>query len=366
MTLIAAPLPRTLLDEVALLIDDQANSFSFSSPWLEVDGQADPALLRSAGIVFGHSSATVPSDADLARSYQFLDALKEYPVSYPLPRPGLSPATAVFRLQTEFWRTPSNLLDQACKSKSNTPACFHGASWEWNCRDLIERSSNAVGRIDPATLQALLNRQRLAHEVETGRKRDLLARLRVVEEETFVEAARKLIAQALLVTLRADAILAAAAATHIRERAILDRLRREERGHHRFMEQALEGLPGGSRSGASCWYVETELELLALAANTSLLAFACVLSVFEGAPSDDEPLAAILDERGFADAASGLRAHWRVNRSHDHEGIAEEICGQAGVPSREEAEFAIRLVELCAWLQNQVEGVMDEPAAAGR
>lgn len=348
---------RALYEDVQLRIDARGGRFQIIAPWVEIEGLADLTMLGGAkqAVCAGLSGGEF---VDASATDSLLESLRDYAISYPIPRTKLrsSPSHRQSRF-AEICPSPATLADYALRTE-NHPRLLIVPSmqcWNWDITSISARSCNESGQIDPMTFQALLARRRLKYEVTSGRKRAFLEELNGMPKEIFLETAGRVLEQAHYVTRNADDILASAASNFPEARDLIERLRREERGHDRFISGAIVALSGDACKGEVLQSVRLDMALFALAASHSLLAFACMLSAFEGIPSDDDPLALILEQRGYAEAASGLRAHWRANKLHGHEGIAEELCSRASVPDGDEADFCGRLIELSAFLQDCVD-----------
>ncbi|WP_156041244.1 iron-containing redox enzyme family protein [Chondromyces apiculatus] len=314
-------------------------------PWLSIEAELsgpdrDTVLAGIAQIQKG--------DYFAREAQNFLQQLSDYPASYFAPRKGLGREASQARME----EPPGCTTPGAILARVGAP--YPMQTWMWDLGRIEALSQVDEHVFDPLSVVSYLIGKRLELEVLTDPYRAAVEqkfdKLRVFDEGTLFELAALVIRQTHHITSSILPILRIAHEAHPRLAESIKHFMDEEIGHDKLMERSLSHL--GRKDPATIPVLPSTaamMKLFELAARHSPLAFVSCIGMFEGSSyPDSDPLADLLEKTSIPGAAYGYKAHFKINRDHNHKDEVFAFAAALPALSQEELTLGVRLFELTA------------------
>lgn len=349
-------------DEVR--VEESPEGLQIRAPWIEVrlerTAENSEELHRLIGAL--RAEAFDLAGAQLVADY--FEPLDEHSLCYTLPTPLPEGLEGHYASETLVGLSFSDLLaiairtsqtlDEAEKNDLLLAAKTIAYDWSWDVDAALAFA--AVGaQVHPLSLFSVARRYHLLSLIDNDSGAELFSELSRLPDDAFQRAARVLLRQNHYVTVKCQSALEPAVATAGRAREKVESFMREERGHDRILERALASV-GVTPAEVTVNPVTRALMCsLEFAARHHFLAFAMAVDCFERRVYEDvEPLAKLLDDRGFSEAAKRLNQHKNINSSGEHHGVAREFLTEMAAVDPEYARQALRIAEAISFLMSQV------------
>jgi hypothetical protein len=226
--------------------------------------------------------------------------------------------------------------------------------WLWDATHIQSLSQVDDDVFDPYSVVSYLIGKRLELETLTDPYRrsveQKLEKLRVFDEGTLFELATLVIRQTHHITASILPILRVAHEAHPRLAGSIKHFMDEEIGHDKLMERSLSNLGCTDPSGIPVLpSTLAMMRLFRLAARHSPLAFVSCIGMFEGSSyPDSDPLADLLEKTSKPGAAYGYKAHFKINRDHNHKDEVFELAACLPALNRADLTLGMRMFELTA------------------
>ncbi len=330
-----------------------------SLPWIKLQIEVDNQNKEW----FSKAVFDLKNDPFSPVAQEFLKSFEDYAIYYMSPR---SSANLVFHeknqnlftIDTTSPLTFCQSLHSACgiHLESTLPE-----SWTWDIESILARSKvESHDFYDPLALVTYLIGVRLDEESKlTSIKTDLpknLDHLRQKDESLFFDVMKSIVRQTHYVTSHMLGSVEPALKNFHEARTIITKFMNEEKGHDRLMSQALKEL--GCNNPLEITPFESVillLDLLKKAATESPLAFTLMIGHFEGRTFEEtDPLADVLARSSRPKSARGYALHHDINTREQHNKIIFQLAEKLSIQYREEAKYAMRILEFAQILDSIV------------
>ncbi len=349
-------------DEVR--VEESRSGIRVRAPWIEVQldrTQENSEELTSLVRTLGSESFSLEGAQLVSEYFQPLD---EHSLCYTLPTP-LSSGLDTHHAQPSFQDLSfSELLERAVASSealtpearltllAEVPAIDY--RWRWDV-DAALGFANLGTEIHPLSLFSVGRRYHLLSLIENDSGAEVFSKLSQLPDDRFLPAAQTLLRQNHYVTWRCQGALQPAVAIAGRAREKVESFMREERGHDRILERALQSTGVAPAEVAVHPVTQSLMCFLEFAARYNFLAFAIAVDFFERRVYEKvEPLAQLLETRGQSEAARRLNQHKNINTGGDHHGVARDFLVAMAAVEPEYARQALRIAEAISFLMSQV------------
>jgi hypothetical protein len=343
-------------------IDD--SNWAVTSPWVKTRFEVPPDSLQAEFLArFEQLRRAVDEGAaelglpELQAIEPVLEALKALPVSYLLPRAGLTGAAPLAgpAIPGAALSTPISLLEYAAPELVAENPDFWSAhlpaTWLWSTDECFEfsRLSESPPLCDPLSASTVLRRYFLLDSLERNRTKDLYAALDAepAGSETLKRAVGLLVSLNHHVTLRCEpSIRPALDIAGPAEQAVLSFLD-EEKGHDLLVGQAVKDLDPATLPARAPLSARALMKCLEGVARHSMLGLSAAVNLFErNIYEAEDPFARYLKKIGKPLAAAIFQKHRDINTEGEHENEADAFLDGMGPIGPEYLEQAGRWVEL--------------------
>jgi hypothetical protein len=349
-------------DEV--LVDESEKGVLLKAPWIEVSVERTPdngeELTRLV-----QTLKTPQLDAAGAQLVtEYFAPLEEHYLCYTLPTP-LPEGLDVHRSQGDLHALslPTLAAMAVCASKALTEMQKAEVlkSWEPRPHEWSWDADAALGfasigdAIHPVSLFSVARRYHLLSLMDKDPGTAVFSRLAELPEPLFQKAAAVLLRQNHYVTEKCEGALQPALETAGRAAEQVRSFMQQERGHDRLLGKAVESLGTDPALVPVADMTRILMALLEFAAARNFLAFAMAIDFFERRIYDKvEPLAQLLDARGFSEAANRISQHKNINDSGDHHSVGREMLDWMAPCDPLYAREALRIAEATSYAMSQV------------
>lgn len=339
---------------------DQVDRFSFTLPWIsmEVDvTEEDRGWISDA-------TAHLHTDPLNSNVQKFIEAFKDYPVSYVKPRKLEEFAGKDFPecpLLDVDLSTPATLLATfGCPLDPSIQEDVIPA-WTWDQERILGKARiEGTNLYDPVSFVTYLACYRLEWESQTWLGQDrfgsFLETLLKKDERQFFQAIGWISRQAWQVMTEFSPSMEPALNHFGTRKEVVARYIAEEVGHAKFMEQVFRELDLDkdtfSLEGGTKWLLGSYKR----AATLSPLAFSAMVGLFEAAYyEEDELIPSIIRRSSRPNAARGYELHGKVNKEYCHRDIPVHFASCLAPQTRSHALLAVVLFELTLNILNRME-----------
>jgi hypothetical protein len=244
------------------------------------------------------------------------------------------------------------------QEKQETSQSWESGRYRWNWDTDSALSFAALGeRIHPESFFSVARRYHLLSLMENDAGTKVLSRLNTLAQGPFQNMAASLLRQNHYVTQKCEGSLSPAREISGRAQERVENFMKEERGHDRILGKALESLATNPNDIPVTGMTRVLMCLLEFSARNNFLAFTMAIDFFERRIYDKvEPLAVLLEEKGFSDAAKGLNQHKNINDAGEHHCVGSEFLEWMAACDPVYAREAMRLAEATSYVMSQVAG----------
>ena len=327
-----------------------------SLPWLQMNVEVDDDEREwlKVGIRNLHSHSLNPN------TQKFLSFFKEYPIAYTQPR-----TISEFKKILSKKNMPTDIdlsSPIALMNSLNIKTCPEIlteiiSTWSWDLTDILNKTripqSNSY---DPMSLVTYLICKRLEVESYTDALRKDFPRklnhLRQTDEAQFFEVMKKFLRHTHFVTSQLQGCCYPALQTFSQAQDIIQNFMNEELGHDILMAESLQILGCTNPQDVAVFpSLITLMQLYKSMASLSPLAFTLMTGYFEGVSyTENDDLAVVLQRSSRPETAKGYTIHHNINKEGNHKDFIYELTSQLSLVSKEEAEVAIRILEVASYI----------------
>ena len=365
-------------DETTVAGDCSSGSFKISTPWTSLRVSIHSEDREKAARIVEKLSQSQVTPQDIPEvTWLFSEVSGKIPLCYILPR-SLFPEELAALDSHVLTSDPSKagmmdireLLRDSAKNKSlasevltRFPNSF--LEWKWDEQTALlfsqlpsvesaNPSSNPL--FDPYTLFSVARRFHLLDSIENSQVQNLYQWVRGLPKETEIyrQSCIKIVRQNHYVTQRCESVLRPALDLAQNAREDVLAFIKAEAGHDVLLRRSLKSLsvdrPNEIPPVAP---IELLMDLFEYAARNNFLAFAMIVDIFERTSHDgQDPLAQVLTDGGFEQAAKQIDIHREINDSGEHENVALDFLSKMGPVHADYATEALRINELASTLMN--------------
>ncbi len=349
-------------DEVQ--VDESEHALILTAPWIEVQVEKTeenaPELSRLVKALSGSSLSV--DDAYLVT--QYFEALDEHYLCYTLPtalRDGLD--THSSRGDLSDLTFPSLATTAVCAStaleeheKAQILATWEPNHYKWTWDSEAALSFSALGdRVHPQSLFSVARRYHLISLMDNDPGASVFAQVSTLPPDSFQKTAAVLLRQNHYVTQMCESALLPALQIAGRASGAVASFMQDERGHDRILAKALESLAVDPNTVPAVPMTRVLMCLLEFTANRNFLAFAMAVDFFERRIYHKvEPLAELLEQRGFSEAAKRLSQHKHINDAGEHHNTARDLLNWMAPCEPAYAHEALRIAEAVSYTMSQI------------
>ncbi|MCA9506914.1 MAG: iron-containing redox enzyme family protein [Myxococcales bacterium] len=351
-------------DEVSLESSANLDDIVVKTPWLTAT--TNKARFSQSLVPFLssklHGKSLSPQDIPAVN--EFFKHFHQLPFAYILPTPKLSHSLDAHHIKDQclLHENIKEILSQALKTPladEQPLSCIEVESvlhiidrndWQWDHEGAIAFAT-INNSVHPESLFSIARRFHLLELIENDSGKKDFQSIKKFAGEQFLNAIARVVRQNHYVTLHCQKallpalLLAQSASAHVQE--FID----EERDHDKILSKALRHL--GFEPNEIPVMSETKALMLVLhyCAHRNFLAFTMAIDAFERSNYQEvDPMAKLLEEKGFNDSARFINLHMKINDEGGHENVALNFLQHMDLCSPHYAQEALRLMELISLL----------------
>ncbi len=298
----------------------EKNILKAKLPWVSFDCEIEENKKKEVENVFN----LFPSSIANPLFQEFLDQFEDNTIFYRSPRQNL--ATAIQK-------------DSHKKQTTNTNQCLE-------FRNLKDESQYREGLFDPLTIYGILRGELLELDVQNRENYSIYALLNEQldsSEALFFKSLSLLLQQTYHITKNFCPTLEANTSPFEVIIPFIERIYREEKGHHKLIENSLFALKTLPKE--SLVFPETRdlISLVGTALRTCPLTFALLFDFLEGdGYTETDPLVDIIEKTSRPECGLGLKKHFEINRNEQHNKIGLEIAYELPALNLRDLEIAYK------------------------
>lgn len=343
--------------EMKISWDSNQADLTVSLPWVSIDIDIDPNdkiwVQEAINNLYDR-----PSHASVQK---FLDPLKEYNVGYYAPQASISTklsSSYTSVLNISVISSPHNFIaylgSQFLSELTDIPS-----SWSWDIEEICMASHiSKSSEYDSLSVGSLLIGKMLGLEAHTKNQRITLPQqldiLRQKDEDNFFNLCKILMRQTHYITCKFQEYAPYALRCFPEALQEIEAFIREEVGHDKLMSNSLKALRCHQPEKVGVLpEIALLMDLFRFASDNFPLAFACLISFFEGMSyTESDPIADVLLKSSCPEAAKGYQIHFNINKEHQHKDTALHLLQKLPPRNKQEVIATARTVELAAKLGN--------------
>lgn len=349
-------------DEVR--VDESDTGVFLKAPWIEVSfDKTTENTEELTRLVQALSNPNLSLEgAQLVTEY--FEPLEEHYLCYTLPTPlpsGLDEHLSQSEVhdlspQTFFATAVCASTQLSETEKAEILKRWEGTQYQWSWDADAALGFASLGeKIHPQSLFSVARRYHLLSLMENDPGSSVFSKMAALPATEFKSAAALVLRQNHYVTRRCESALSPAQTIAGQAEPRVKAFMEEERGHDRILALGLESLGTKPELVPVADITRILMCLLEFAARKNFLAFAIAIDFFERRIYDRvEPLAVLLEQRGFPEAAKRLSAHKNINDAGEHHCAGRDLLEFMAACDPGYAREALKIAEAISFAMSQV------------